>query len=51
MSAHGQDGGGCLPCLGCLGLLLLFPVLWGIHPLLAIIVAALYLGQGSPPSE
>lgn len=53
MSANGQEQGGCLSCLGCLGMLLLFPILWNVHPLLAIIVAALYLGQASsqPPAE
>lgn len=53
MSTSGQDQGGCLSCLGCLGMLLLFPVLWGVNPLLAIIIAALYLGQSGsqPPAE
>lgn len=47
MSANGQDGGGCGQCLGCLGMLLLFPMLWSMNPLLAIIIVALYLGSSS----
>lgn len=52
MSANGQDNGGCLHCLGCLGMLLVFPVLWNMNPLLAIIIGALYLGHySSQPPE
>lgn len=52
MSGNGQeDGGGCGSCLGCLGMLLLFPVLWNMNPLLALIIAFLYLSQGSSQSS
>ncbi|MCS6831773.1 MAG: hypothetical protein RMM08_10545 [Armatimonadota bacterium] len=53
MSEGSHDSGGCLHCLGCLGMLLLFPVLWNIHPLLALVIAALYLGHYSsqPPAQ